>query len=458
VTSVLAENQKAFANETDETTAVDTVLGLMRGDEPIDYDPADLLPVQLAALSERLTAQREAVQLLDRRAGAAKLETVDRIDDVAPLLFSHASYKSYPESFVAEGRWPGLLRWLNNLATEDLSGVSVDGAADLDDFIDRLWAAGHPVLTTSGTSGKCSLLPQSAVDIDRNDANGVMAYGWSYGLSAAERRPGFFMAKRGGPYGGNVMHLAVARTFVAPDACFFLYEERERVSDTNRAARLVKRVADRTAGPSEISEAKALQATAERHTVERLDVILDALLEHDGEPVMVWGTVFPNWQLVDAAERRGARYVSHPSSAVHIGGGTKSNVLPPGHMGQLDGFYAPAVVKPGAYGQSEVVALAPQCSADRYHFAATTLVVLLDESGQRAVPRDGVVEGLFGVFDIAQSGRWGGLMTSDWLTVDFGRCPCGMRSPSVLEISRLDGRGDDKVSCAGRAEMYVRGV
>jgi hypothetical protein len=127
-------------------------------------------------------------------------------------------------------------------------------------------------------------------------------------------------------------------------------------------------------------------------------------------------------------------------------------------MGQLESFYAPAVVKPGAYGQSEVVALAPQCSADRYHFAATTLVVLLDESGQRAVPRDGVVEGLFGVFDIAQSGRWGGLMTSDWLTVDFGRCPCGMRSPSVLEVSRLDGRGDDKVSCAGRAEMYVRGV
>jgi hypothetical protein len=459
MTSVLLENEEAFADENGGASAVDAVLALMRADQPVDYDPDELLPVQLAAMSERLASQRAAVGLLDRRADHAGIAEIGRLDDAVPLLFSHASYKSYPESLVTEGRWAGLLRWLDNLATEDLAAVDVADVSDLDDFLDRLWSSGHPVLTTSGTSGKCSLLPQSTLDIDRNDANGVMTYGWSHGLSATEKRPGFFMAKRGGPYGGNVMHQAVARTFVDPDACHFLYEERERVTDTNRAGRLAKRVADRTATPSEIAEAKMLAAEAARRTAERLEAVLDALLEHSGEPVMVWGTVFPNWQLVDTASRRGARFEGHPRTAVHIGGGTKSNALPPDFAGELERFYAPGVVKPGAYGQSEVVALAPQCSADRYHFAASTLVILLDESGRTAVPRNGGrVEGLFGVYDIAQHGRWGGLLTSDWLTVHFDRCPCGMQSPSVVEVSRLDGRGDDKVSCAGRAEMYVRGA
>jgi hypothetical protein len=459
VTVIRHENETAFANEGDGTTAVDQILALMRSDEPVDYEPGELLPLQLAAMSERLAAQRGSISLLDQRADQARLDGVECLADVAPLLFSHASYKSYPQSFVSERRWPGLLRWLGNLATSDLRGVDVESAADLDDFITRLWNAGHPVITTSGTSGKCSLLPQSELDIHRNDANGLMAYGWSHNLSADELRPGFFMAKSGGPYGGNIMHQAVARAFVRSDACFFLYEEPERATDTNRAAQLAKRVADRTASPSEIAEVKRIREEAERHTEARLEVILEALLAHQGQPVMVWGTVFPNWQLIDKAARQGRSYTSHPGTAVHIGGGTKSNVLPSGYLGELERFYAPGVVKQGAYGQSEVVALAPQCAEGRYHFAASTLAVLFDESGERPVERGkGIAEGLFGVYDIAQHGRWGGLMTSDWLTVDFGRCPCGMQAPSVIEIARADGRSDDKVSCAGRAEMYVRGA
>ena len=115
--------------------------------------------------------------------------------------------------------------------------------------------------------------------------------------------------------------------------------------------------------------------------------------------------------------------------------------MPPTFMEDLRSFWRPAPVTPGAYGQGEAIAVAPQCSANRYHMPPTTLAILLTDSGEHVVEPEGTtVEGLYGFFDIAQDGRWGGLLTSDWLTLDLAPCPCGLRSPAVIDCDRLDTR------------------
>ena len=81
-----------------------------------------------------------------------------------PLLFAHTVYKSYPPSFVEQGRWDRMLQWLQTLSVADVSGVDVDGVKDVDDWIARLWDAGHMVLATSGSSGKCSFLNHTRGD------------------------------------------------------------------------------------------------------------------------------------------------------------------------------------------------------------------------------------------------------------------------------------------------------
>jgi hypothetical protein len=64
------------------------------------------------------------------------------------------------------------------------------------------------------------------------------------------------------------------------------------------------------------------------------------------------------------------------------------------------------------------------------------------------------------VFDLAQDGRWGGIVTSDRVRVNFSPCPCGLQSPTVLSCERYDALGakDDKLTCAGTMDAYIRGL
>jgi hypothetical protein len=61
--------------------------------------------------------------------------------------------------------------------------------------------------------------------------------------------------------------------------------------------------------------------------------------------------------------------------------------------------------------------------------------------------------------DLTVAGRWGGVISGDQVTFQFGECACGRRSPAVMAITRYSDlpEGDDKLSCAGTIDSYVRG-
>src|SRR3982750_2218882 len=137
---------------------------IVEPDTAFDLPQSDLVPLQLRAAQELFEVLRQQIPLLQRRAEEAGIEHIGKLDDLVPLLFAHTVYKSYPPSFVEQGRWDRMLQWLGTLSVADLGNGDTDGVKDVDDWIARLWEAGHMVLATSGSSGKCSFLNHTRGD------------------------------------------------------------------------------------------------------------------------------------------------------------------------------------------------------------------------------------------------------------------------------------------------------
>jgi len=59
-----------------------------------------------------------------------------------------------------------MTKWLGTLTTGSMDGVDLVGVKDIGDWVSRLWAAGHLVDTTRGTSGKVSFLNRTQGEDD----------------------------------------------------------------------------------------------------------------------------------------------------------------------------------------------------------------------------------------------------------------------------------------------------
>jgi len=71
----------------------------------------------------------------------------------------------------------------------------------------------------------------------------------------------------------------------------------------------------------------------------------------------------------------------------------------------------------------------------------------------------GSLDHRFAFIDLLVEGRWGGLVTGDQVTIDFSPTERGVRTPVIRAVDRYkDLPGDDKATCAGTIDAYVRGA
>ena len=73
-------------------------------------EPAQHEAYQLAIIAERFGELRPKVAQLGKLASLQGIESIKALDDVAPLLFQHTVYKSYPVSLLEKGRYDLLTR------------------------------------------------------------------------------------------------------------------------------------------------------------------------------------------------------------------------------------------------------------------------------------------------------------------------------------------------------------
>jgi hypothetical protein len=425
-----------------------------------DQPPAALRPLQLQAAQEVFEQQVERIALLRRRAEEAGVTRISRLEDIVPLLFAHTVYKSYPQSFIDSNRWDRMLQWFGTLSAEDLRDVDVKGVADVDEWVERLHAAGHHVLVTSGTSGKCSFLNQSRTDFERKVRHFRHVTGWPYAQPNNDREY-FFL----GPIKGANSAIEAARigvlNWAKPGGVHALTEEPLKVTQLMKAAALRKRMAEGSANPQEIAEFEANAARLARENTARLRKLAQEVFRHRHEPVFVLGLWAQYMSMLDLAREEGIPDGDfHPESLVKAGGGIKGVALPADYKERVARFFG-KVHRPANYGMTEMASLTARCEGGRYHAPPGLIMLVLDESGEKLVQPNGAerVEGRFGFLDLLFDGRWGGVITGDKVTIDYAeRCPCGRYGPTLLDnIARYAQSGEqDHIGCAGTIDSYIR--
>lgn len=448
-------------------SALDQIKALVDSADPYRDAPANLRELQLEAVRERFQEKRQQIKILDRRASDAGIDEISTLQDVVPLLFSHTNYKSYPESFVDKGQWGNMNLWLQTLTSKPVTGVDMDNIKDADDWLDRLRAAGHHLFASSGTSGKCSFLDQTEDDVKLASKAYEKGFLGQWAPRHPNReRPSFVFFPPTGVHRLCLHNYNFFTHIVSPEGeAHFISEEPLRASPGIRAGQLRRALAAGTALPDEVAAFEAENEENAARADKRFDAFVDKIYAYHDRPITL-GVMWPAaFQLMEELKARGVSAGSfHPDSVFMMGGGVKGVKLPDDFKEQVYDFYG---LKPenylNSYAMVEMTGLNPyRHDLDAYTLPPWIVPLILDKSAEQLLnPEDGkgVVEGRMALFDLLTDARWGGLISGDKVVVDFDRVD-GFSGPLVRSIARYQDleEGEDKLTCAGTIDSYVRGA
>ena len=390
-------------------------------------------PLRLAAAQELFAERREQIPLLAKRAAEAGLKEIRSFDDIVPLLFAHTVYKSYPPAFFANGRWDAMLKWLQTLSVADLSNVNVDGVNNVDEWLERLWSAGHAVLCTSGSSGKVSFLTHTLADRARKTRHIKHTQAWPFTQPTSEREV-FWFGPMVGRNSAVEMGITNEQNWGSPGGTHALDKQPLLISDVSRTAVMRTKIAAGTATPGEIAEFEAAQVEKSAAARKEIATLIDKLLDMRHEPLFIYGLWAQHLMVRDRARERGiADGDFNPKTVLFPAGGVKGLNIPADYREQVTRFYGD-VIQVGTYGMTEMAQLMPRCEARCYHVPPGLILLMLDATGERLLSNhaavDGKLTGRIGFLDLLYEGRWGGLISGDKATLDLSeKCACGRAGP-----------------------------
>jgi hypothetical protein len=444
-------------------------------DEQFTLSRSQIDAIHLAGARKRFEELRPQISVLDKLAADQGINEINTLDDVAPLLFPHTVYKSYPLSSIEKNRYDRMTKWLQGLTTADLSSVDAKGVDSIDGWIDELDRSSElRIFHTSGTSGKLSFLPRTrnvwkyAVTMTANalrdwhgphsapdhihDGLPIIYPGYRYGASAAIR-------------GADIRRQL---TGLSDDHFLYLYPDARMSADvTSLAGRM--RLAETRGEQGALDIPPAL--------LKRRDEILE--LERDRPNQMrrffqdaqdrfggrdihitaVWAILF-DW--ASEGLKRGYHDIFGPGSMCLSGGGSKGTALPENWREQVFEFLGFDRIFE-MYATSELVGLALQCADGHYHFGVTTVPFVLDPATGDPLPRKDPQHGRLAMLDTVSNCYWAGLVTGDEVTVQGWdeACGCGRNGPYLVppirRYSEAQG-GDDKINCAGAPEAHDKAM
>lgn len=435
------------------------------------FAPGELEALQCEGLKRRFAQFRHAIPMLKKLGDAERIDTIEDVDDIVPLLFEHTIYKSYPPSLLDSNNFTQINRWLTKLvvpeAAAQILAADVSACRGLDDWFEAMDEQA-PLLRfshTSGTSGTISFLPNSIHEF-RRTANIRRMLVWKMEGPDAPQPDLHFVY----PYfrKGYLSHLRVNEFMVEAllsDADHFhpaypatLSADIQRLGARMRAAH-VRGTLDRLEiSPDLISKKKefdALQTAMPDYLGQFFERKVEELR---GKRVYISGMWNLLLNMAIAGLARGMEGVFHPDSYIATTGGAKGMAQPEGWRDDVLRFTGAKRLNE-VYAMSEVPSGAhARCDEGHFHFAPTVIPYVLDPQTGHALPRRGQVTGRAAFYDLSSDIRWGGFITGDEITVEWDKpCPCGQPSKYVCRpihrYSELHG-GDDKITCAASEESH----
>lgn len=441
-------------------SAIDEVLALRTAGDPYDVSPDEILPLQLDAIQERLEMRVDDIPLLARRAQDGGITKVAERSDLIPLLFAHSAYKSYSESWLTEGRWDRMAKWLKTVSTSALDGLDLDGVADIDRFVDRLESVGSFVTCTSGTSGKPAMIACSAEDLDTASQSNVTGLSWATGIAPAGDRKLFGLGPRTKVERNERTRLALIEAFSSETDSYQLPLEPIGIGSIMGMIAFRRRFAEGDASPSEVAAFEELSTSRQASMDAAVAAAVDELIASRDKKLLLTGMFASLYQIAEGVRAKGFSGKDfQDDTGLLVGGGLKGAALPENYREHIfETFNIREDKVYHFYSMQEINSPFPKCAAGRYHVPPWVMILPLDEPGEKLLDVSGPVQGRAAFFDISLDGRWGGVISGDRVDVDFARCECGRHGPTIgPDITRYADLGGDKISCAGTIDAYVRG-
>ncbi|MBX3510341.1 MAG: hypothetical protein KF700_04010 [Hyphomonadaceae bacterium] len=437
--------------------------------------PADqVAEYQLVLLRKRFSDLRSRIAALGKLADLQGVQEIRAIEDVAPVLFQHTTYKSYPMSLIEKRRFQAMTKWLGQLTVHDLSGVDASACDSIDSWFEVLdRETPLELLHSTGTTGKLSIIPRDKAESERfvrQTLKGFEGFGdepdiVSDLLEDGVKVPVIYPSYRYGRHIAQRMLEGYIRLVGKPGACKALFDEMLSADVSSLAGRV--KAAEERGELDQLEIAPELlekyRQSMDRQTTAaiRLKEFFDFMMETcRGQRVMSAAVVPYLWSWTQAAEAQGLHSVFAPNSIFTSGGGLKGTVAPPDWRARIERFLgAPLNI---GYGMTESMSGMRMCKHGHYHPAPSLISILLDTETGEPLPRTGVQTGRFALFDLMAESYWGGFVTGDRVTMVYEQnCPCGRVGAYALDdirrFSELEG-GDDKISCAGAADAHERAI
>ena len=445
--------------------AIEQLTSRIHAEDRFDVPLAALRDLQVAAMDERFQERKDRIKLLRHRAAEAGITEIRSRDEMVPLLFPHSVYKSYPESYLTEGKWDRLGKWLATISPYPIADIDTADIVDIDDWVARLEVKGNYISCSSGTTGKSAMLIAAEPDMTWSRADTVGVFSWGSGVKAEQDRRIFGLAATvDSPKNRNIRD-AQAAAFGDPQfEPYRLPIPMITVGGMTRMVVLRKAIAEGTALPEDIA---AFEATS-RERQELMDrsfyEAADAIIAARDDKLFVAGMWNALHQVAVIVREKGYSAKDfHPDNCIYVGGGLKRAQLPDDYQEYVhETFNIPRDRTFQNYSMQELNSGMPRCQkGGRYHVPPWVVPFVLDREGAALLPEDDdAIEGRAAFFDLALDGRWNGIITGDKITLHTDPCPCGHAGPTVQDdIARFaDLEGDDKIGCAGTVDAYVRGL
>jgi hypothetical protein len=177
----------------------------------------------------------------------------------------------------------------------------------------------------------------------------------------------------------------------------------------------------------------------------------------------MWGVA---WSVVESLRARGILDGDfHPDLIMSFGGGIKGAKLPDDYRQQIMCFFGLSEERlVNSYGMVEMTGLCPVIQPlGVYAMPPWIVPLVLDKTGERLLnPAEGrgMVEGRMAFFDVLADAHWGGVISGDKVCVEWGAGLDGVKTPIVRSAARYADleEGEDKLTCAGSIDSYVRGA
>ncbi|MHB8691535.1 MAG: hypothetical protein ACYDHH_09845 [Solirubrobacteraceae bacterium] len=430
--------------------------------------PGQLAQLQLEALQLRFVALRDAIPMLKKLADRQRVETIGAVQDVVPLLFDHAIYKSYPSQLIAGRQFDRLTTWLGRLTTCDLSGVDAGRCGSIDEWFAELDARTVlRVAHTSGTSGTISFLPWSQTELEMFIGLLAIVFTQEFGTDEDGRgrsaidvlfpyfRSGGTMATRQ----NDATEKLIAR---GREQFHAVFEGRVSSDVLYLAARLRYATARGQVNTVEVDPALLARKDELEQLLATMPESVGTFLQRKTRELAgrrVW--TLATWNMIHGMAAsgiaQGHEAVFATDSVIVAAGGTKGWAAPEDWQQTVARFFGVEKLRL-FYGMSEISLASRLCDHGHYHVSPWIIPFVLDPDSSAPLPRTGTQTGRAAYFDLLACTRWGGFITGDEVTLHWDDpCPCGRQTVYFDErIERYSDKrgGQDKITCVASADAY----